>query len=578
MSVSVPGMEDAGCLMIFGYNPNASHPIVARRVVKAKEKGAKIIVADPRFIETARIADIYMPLNNGSNIAFLNTFANVIVNEGLHDRTFIDEHTVGFDEWWKVIETYTPDRTKSITGIEPEMMRQAAHMYATAKPSSILCWGMGVTQQKQNVESIHTLAAIACITHQIGKPNSGLAPVRGQNNVQGSCDMGALPNVFPGYQRVTDPAVREKFAKAWGVPVERLSDHEGYKISNVGHLIEEGKVHALYNFGEDPLQTEPDAKRLSEQFAGLEIFVCQDIFMTQTTAVADVVLPATSWGEHEGVFTACDRTFQRFEAALPPKGECRHDWDIISDLSTRMGHPISYKSTKEIWDNELRALWPAAYGATYERMEGIGCAQWPIPDIDHPGTPDLFLGGQFSTPDKKARLIAHEYERPTEMPDDEYPLVLCTVREVGHYSCRSMTGNCSTLSLLAEEPGFVHINPVDAEARGVKQDDMVWVFSRRGKIITRAEVDDRINKGTVYMTYQWWIGKCNDLTIHAVDGRSSTPEDKYSACQVELVDDQLWAEQHAHEIYMNMKARMSMEAAPQAAKPDRFQRRSEVAS
>jgi formate dehydrogenase major subunit len=577
MSVSVPGMEDAGCLMIFGYNPNASHPIVARRVIKAKEKGAKIIVADPRFIETARIADIYMPINNGCNVAFLNTFANVIVNEGLHDRKFIDEHTTGFDEWWKVIETYTPERTKSITGIEPEMMLRAARMYAKAEPSSILCWGMGVTQHKQNVETVHTLAAIACITHQIGKPNSGLAPVRGQNNVQGACDTGALPNVFPGYQSVVDPAAREKFAKAWGVPVERLSDHEGYKVSNIGHLIEEGKVHAFYNFGEDPLQTEPDTKRLAQQLAGLEIFVCQDIFMTQTTAVADVVLPATSWGEHEGVFTACDRTFQRFEAALPPKGECRHDWDIIADLSTRMGHPINYKNTKEIWDNELRALWPAVYGATYERMEGVGHAQWPIPALDHPGTPDLFLGGQFSTPDKKARLIAHEYERPTEMPDAEYPLILCTVREVGHYSCRSMTGNCSTLSLLAEEPGFVHINPADAEARGIKQDDMVWVFSRRGKIITRAEVDDRINKGTVYMTYQWWIGKCNDLTIHAVDGRSSTPEDKYSACQVELVDDQLWAEQHAHEIYMNMKARMSMEAAPQAAKPDMSQYRSEVA-
>ena len=567
MSVGVPGMEDAGCLFLFGYNPNAAHPIVARRVVKAKEKGAKIIVADPRFIETARIADIYMPLNNGSNIAFLNSFANIIVNEGLHDKQFIDEHTVGFDEWWKVIEPYTPERTESITGISPKMMREAARMYATAEPSSIICWGMGVTQQKQNVEAVHTAAAIACISHQIAKPNSGVAPVRGQNNVQGSCDMGALPNLFPGYQSVTDPAIREKFAKAWNIPVEQLSDHVGYKVSNVGHLIDEGKVHAFYNFGEDPLQTEPDALNLEKQFEGLDILVCQDIFMTQTCAVADVILPATSWGEHEGVFTACDRTFQYFEAALPPKGECRHDWEIIADLSTRMGHPMHYENTKEIWDKECRELWPAAYGATYEKMAGLGHAQWPIPTLEHPGTPDLFLGGQFSTPDKRARLIAHDYEYPTEMPDVSYPLILCTVREVGHYSCRSMTGNCTTLSLLADEPGYAHINPQDAEERGIKQDDMVWIYSRRGRIITRAEVDERVNKGTVYMTYQWWVGKCNDLTIHAVDEHANTPEDKYSACQVEVVNNQVWAEQHAQEIYMNMKSRLASEAAPQVNEP-----------
>ena len=237
MSCGVPGMEDAGCLFLFGYNPNTSHPLVARRMVKAKEKGAKIIVADPRFIETARIADIYMPLKNGSNIAFLNSFANVIVNEGLMDEEFVREHTLGFDEWWKTIEKYTPESTQHITGIDPGMMREAARMYATAKPSSIICWGMGVCQQKQNVEAVHTAAAIACISHQIGKPNSGVAPVRGQNNVQGACDMGALPNFFPGYQSVTDPAIKQKFADNWNIPVEKLSDHLGYKVTDLGHLV-----------------------------------------------------------------------------------------------------------------------------------------------------------------------------------------------------------------------------------------------------------------------------------------------------------------------------------------------------
>ncbi len=563
MSCGVPGMEDAGCLFLFGYNPNTSHPLVARRVVKAKEKGAKIIVADPRFIETARIADLYMPLRNGTNVAFLNSFANTIVNEGLIDEEFIKEHTLGFDEWWQTIEKYTPESTQSITGIDPGMMREAAYMYATAEPSSIICWGMGVCQHRQNVEAVHTCAAIACVTHQIGKPNSGVAPVRGQNNVQGACDMGALPNFFPGYQKVTDPDIRQKFADNWNVPVEQLSGEIGFKVSDVGHLIDEGKVHAFYNFGEDPLQTEPDAQHLEEQFSKLDLFVCQDIFMTQSCEKADVILPATSWGEHEGTFTACDRTFQRFTAAVPPKGECKHDWQIICELAQRMGYDMHYENTQEIWDKECREMWSGAYGATYEKMAGVGHAQWPCPTLDHPGTPDLFLNGAFTTPEGKAHLIAHDYEDPSEMPDDEYPLVLCTVREVGHYSCRSMTGNCDQLSNLAEEPGFVHINPDDALKRGINNDDLVWVYSRRGKIITRAFVDDRANEGAVYMTYQWWVGKCNDLTIHRVDSRSHTPEDKFCAVEVEVVDDQTWAEQHAEELYMRLKQRLADEAGAQ---------------
>ena len=565
MSVSIPSLEDAKCIFLFGYNPSASHPIVSRRIVRAKEKGAKIIVADPRVIETARIADIYMQINNGCNIAFLNAFANAIVTENLHDKEFIAEHTNGFDEWWGTIKDYTPESVQHITGIDPETMREAARMYATAE-SAVLGWGMGVAQQKQNVLTVHTLAAIACITHQIGKPNAGLAPVRGQNNVQGSCDMGMLPNFFPGYQKVTDSAMREKFAKAWGVPVEKLSDHEGYKLTDVGHNAEEGKVHAFYNFGEDPLQTEPDAQDLKRQLQGLDLLICQDIFMTQTCMIADVIFPGTSWGEHDGVFSASDRTFQRFTAAVPPKGECKHDWQIFSELSTRMGYPMHYEDTQEIWD-EMRSLCPTFYGATYEKMAGVGHAQWPIPTIEHPGTPIMYLGGKFTTPDNRANLMAHDWEPPTELPDEEYPLILCTVREVGHYSCRSMTGNCRALSLLAEEPGEIHIHPDDAKTRGICDGELVRAFSRRGEAMSRAVVDERINKGTVYMTYQWWIGKCNNLTLHAVDPRSHTPEDKFSACQVEAIEDQVWAEQHMQELYTQLKNDLADLASAQDIEP-----------
>lgn len=565
MSVNIPGMEDSECIMLFGYNPSASHPIVSRRVVKAKEKGAKIIVCDPRIIETARIADMHLRIKNGCNVAFLNAFANSIVSHGLHDKAFIDAHTNGFDEWWETIKKYTPESVEHITGVPAAEIHKAAEIYATAK-SAVLGWGMGVAQQKQNVQTVHTLAAIACIAHQIGKPNSGLAPVRGQNNVQGSCDMGMLPNLYPGYQNVTNPAMRKKFSKAWGVPEEKLSDHEGYKLTDVGHLAEEGKVHAFYNFGEDPLQTEPDSIELEEQLRKLDLFICQDIFMTQTTLIADVIFPGTSWGEHDGVFSASDRTFQRFMAAVPPKGECWHDWQVFAELSTRMGYPMHYNDTREIW-NEIRETCPDFYGATYDKMAGVGHAQWPIRTINHPGTPVLFLGGQFNQPDGRAKLMAHDWEHPTELPDEEYPLILCTVREVGHYSCRSMTGNCRALSLLAEEPGEIHMHPDDAKARGIGDGELVWAHSRRGRSMTRAVHDERINKGTVYMTYQWWIGKCNNLTIHAVDARSHTPEDKFSACQVDAIEDQVWAEQKLEEMYDDLKKRLADATAAQDIDP-----------
>ncbi len=561
MSVSIPGLEKASCILLIGYNPAASHPIVANRIVRAKERGAKIIVADPRVIESARIADIHMQIKNGSNLALLNALANVVVTEGLVDKQFVEEHTEGYEEWLSVVESYTPESVEDIVGVPAETIREAARMYATAE-TAVIGWGMGVTQQRQGVHTVHAIASLACVTGNIGKPNTGVAPVRGQNNVQGSCDMGMWPSLYPGYQRVDNPDVRKKFADAWNVPVERLSDKEGYKLTDLPHGVKEGTIRAFYNFGEDPLQTEPDSTDMQETLENIDFLISQDIFMTQTTALADVVLPATSWGEHEGVFTASDRTFQRFTAAVPPKGECKHDWEIFQELSNRMGYPMRYRNTEEIWD-EVRSLCPQFAGASYEKMEGVGHAQWPILDEADPGSPDLYLGGQFNTPNKRAKLMTTDWIAPTETPDESYPLVLCTVREVGHYSCRSMTGNCRTLAQLADEPGFVTINPADAKARGIKNNDLVWVYSRRGKVVTRAAVDERINEGTVYMTYQWWIGKCNMLTMHVTDPLSGTPEDKFSACQVSAIEDQAWAEQYVEMLYEEMKSKLAAEASHQ---------------
>ena len=554
MSNSIVEIEDTKCVFIFGYNASTSHPIVARRINHAKAKGAKIIVCDPRKIETARIADIYAPLANGSNVAFLNAMMNVILEEGLQDQKFIDEHTENFDSFYETVKAYTPESTQHITGVEPEMLREIARTYAKAETATIL-WGMGVCQFRQGVETVRALASLAMLTGNLGKPNVGVNPVRGQNNVQGACDMGALYNTLPGYQSYADPEINAKFAKAWGVP--SIPTKPGVPLSEVPHAVAEGKLKAFYIMGEDTLQTEPDLNAMKQTFKDLEFIIVQDIFMTQTAAEADVILPATSCAEHEGVYSAADRGFQRFYKAVDPVGDVKDDWEIISLMAQALGYPMHYNNTKEIWD-ELRELCPIYKGATYEKMEGLGYIQWPCTDEDpeDQGTTYLYEGQIFDRPNGKAEFFACDWEPPMEEVSEEYPLVLSTVREVGHYSCRSMTGNCRALAALADEPGFVQMNDQDAKALGIKNNELVWISSSRGKVISRADVSSRTNKGACYMTYQWWIGKCNELTAEHLNPGSRTPEYKYSAVRIEKIEDQRWAEHYVVTEYTKLKSRL----------------------
>ena len=309
MSNAINEIDNTDLVFVFGYNPADSHPIVANHVINAKRNGAKIIVCDPRKIETARIADMHIALKNGSNIALLNAMGHVIIEENLYDKAFVASRTEGFEEYRKIVEGYTPESVEDITGVSASEIRQAARMYAQAKSAAIL-WGMGVTQFYQGVETVRSLTSLAMLTGNLGKPHAGVNPVRGQNNVQGACDMGALPDTYPGYQYVKDPANREKFAKAWGV--ESLPAHTGYRISELPHRAAHGEVRAAYIMGEDPLQTDAELSAVRKAFEDLELVIVQDIFMTKTAEVADVLLPATSWGEHAGVFTCADRGFQRF--------------------------------------------------------------------------------------------------------------------------------------------------------------------------------------------------------------------------------------------------------------------------
>jgi formate dehydrogenase major subunit len=479
----------------------------------------------------------------------------VLITEGLYNKDYVANFSEGFEEYKATVAKYTPEYVESITGLSAEMIREAMRMYAAA-PSATILWGMGVTQWGQAVDVVKGLSSLAVLTGNLGRPNVGVGPVRGQNNVQGACDMGALPNVLPGYQSVTDAAARAKFAKAWGVP--GLPDKIGLSITDVPHMAEEGKLKAFYCFGEDPAQTEPDLNLVRKAFEALDLMIVQDIFMTKTAMLADVVLPATSWGEHDGVFSSADRGFQRFTKAVDAKGDVKHDWEIFGLLATALGYPMKYKDTKEIWD-ELRELCPLYYGATYEKLDGLGYVQWPCTTVESPGTQYLYEGNVFQRDGGKALLFASEWRPPLDKLDTEFPLVLCTVREVGHYSCRSMTGNCVALQTLADEPGYVTINPENAKALGIKDQQLVWVSSRRGKVIARANVTDRTNVGAVYMTYQWWIGACNELTIHHVDPISKTPEYKYSAVKVEAIADQVGAENFVQQEYAKLKGSLSKE-------------------
>ena len=552
MSNSIPEIEDTKCLFIFGYNAADSHPIVARRIVAAKEKGAKVIVVDPRFTESARIADLWLPIRNGTNMALVNAFANVLIEEQLYNKDYVKSYTEGFETYREIVAKYTPAYAEEITGIPEQQIRETMRTYAAAESAFIL-YGMGVTHYGQAVDVVKGLSGLALLTGNFGRPNVGIGPVRGQNNVQGACDHGALPNVFPGYQKVTDPVIRAKFAKAWGVP--ELPAQPGYTLTEVPHLVKEGKLKAFYIFGEDPVQTDPDANGMREALAKMEFVIVQDIFMNKTALCADVIFPATSWGEHDGTYSTADRGFQRFHKAVEPKGDVKRDWEIISLMATAMGYPMKYHNTEEIWE-ELRNLCPIYYGVTYEKLERMGSVQWPCPTLDHPGTPYLYAGSKFDTPSGKGQLFAAEWRPPLETTDEKYPLVLSTVREVGHYSSRTMSGNCAALQTLADEPGYVQIHSADASKYGIEDEQLLWISSRRGKVMTRALVTDRVNQGVVYMTYQWWVGACNELTIDYCDPIAKTPEYKYCAVKVEAINDQSWAESNLQEQYSEIKAKL----------------------
>ena len=512
-------IEDADVLFIIGSNTTEAHPIVSLKIIKAARNGAKIIVADPRKIELVGLASVWLNLKPGTNIALLNGMMNVIINEGLHDEDFICGRTEGFEQLQKVVAAYPPERAAEITGISAEEIVEAARLYARADKAMII-YSLGITEHITGTHNVMCLGDLAMLTGNVGRPATGVMPLRGQNNVQGACDMGALPNVHVGYQPVTDQGVRSKFEEAWKVV---LPANIGKTSTN---MVEPGSgIKGIYILGEDPAQTDPDTNRVREALEEMEFVVVQEIFPTETTKFADVILPAASFAECDGTFTNGERRIQRVRKAIPALGGLEN-WQSICQIAQRMGYPMQYDHPSEIMD-EIAALAPMFGGVRFDRLDDGGL-QWPCPSVDSPGTETMHVD-QFSC--GLGRFNAVEHRPPAEGTDPEYPLILTTGRRREHYNCGSMTRRSKGIMWVWPEEA-IEISPIDAEKLGIEDKEMVLVSSRRGSVRTPARVTDKSSRGVAFMSFHYQDVLTNLLTNAALDPQAKTPE--YKACAIRI--------------------------------------------
>lgn len=523
MTNSIEEIQGADCIFIIGSNTTVAHPLISPRIFKALENGAKLIVADPRRIQLAAMADVYAQHRLGTDVALINGMMHVIHKNGWHDEAFVKERTEDFDKLLRVIEQYTPEKVSEITGVAAETIEKMAELYGKAERASTL-YAMGITQHITGVDNVKSLANLCMLTGNIGRESTGLNPLRGQNNVQGACDMGGLPNVYPGYQVVSVEDLAGKFGGAWG---SKMPTKPGMTLTDAFPAIEEGKIKAMVIMGENPLVSDADAHHVEKAVEKLEFLLCIDIFPTSTTRLADVVLPAASFAEKDGTFTNTERRVQLVRKAIEPIGESRPDWMILQELSTRFGYKMEYASPKEIMD-EIAGLTPSYGGVYYERLEGDGLC-WPCPTPEHPGTKFLHEG-KFSR--GKGLFHAIEYRPPAEQPDENFPLWFTTGRVFTHYHTGTMTRNSPSLHHEMAE-GYVELHPGDAHELGLKDGELATVSSRRGAIDTRVFVTDRVEKGTAFMPFHFVEAAANVLTNTARDEIAKIPEFKVCAVKIE---------------------------------------------
>jgi formate dehydrogenase major subunit len=526
MTNSIGELEkDAKCIFVIGSNTTDNHPVIGMKIKKnVLYNGAKLIVADPRRIDLADCADVYMQHKPGTDVALVNGMMHVIIKEGLAASQFIENCTEGYEAMAEVLEKYTPEYASQITGVPAEDIVKAARIYAESEASSI-CYAMGLTQHSTGTDNVKSVCNLAMLTGNIGRPGTGVNPLRGQNNVQGACDMGGLPVVYTAYQQVTNPDVRAKFEKAWGVS---LPDQNGLTLTETINKAYQGELKALYVLGENPMMSDPDLHHVEEALDKLDFLVVQDIFLTETAQYADVVLPSTCFAEKDGTFSNTERRVQRVRKAVDAPGDARLDWQIICELSTLMGYPMSYNSAEEIFE-EIRTVTPSYAGINYERIDTTGLA-WPCPSVEHPGTTYLHKDGKFSR--GKGLFNAIEFKEPRENPDNEYPLILTTGRSLFHYHTGTMTRRSSALDTHKPE-NEVEINPVLAEKLNIAEGELVRLSTRRGSIEVKAHITDIVEEDVVFITFHFAEAAANILTnADSLDPVAKIPE--YKVCSVRL--------------------------------------------
>jgi len=525
MTNSIEEIERADCILIIGSNTSVAHPLIATRIYRAKAKGAKIVVADPRKIPVTLVSDLHLRQNLGTDVALINGLMHIILKKGWQDQAFMDERTENVEALKKVIENYPPEKVSEITGISVADLEKAAEYFGRAERASIL-YTMGITQHTTGVDNVRSLANLAMLTGNLGRESTGINPLRGQNNVQGACDMGGLPNVYTGYQAVSDPSVRQKFEEAWG---RRLSDKAGITATEVFPAILEGKVKGMIILGENPVVSDADSHHVEKALRALDFLLVIDIFQTPTSDLAHVVLPGSSFAEKDGTFTNTERRVQRVRRAIEPPGEAKEDWRIIQELSNRLGYAMDFESPRVIME-EIARLTPSYGGITYDRLQGEGL-HWPCPNQEHPGTKFLHQG-RFTR--GKGLFAPIEYKPAAEVVDAEYPFWLTTGRVHAQYHTGTMTRNSPSLE---QEIGecFLEMNHEDAREIGLTDNEMVKVESRRGSVLTRIRLTPRVGKKVVFMPFHFLESRANILTNPKLDPIAKIPEYKVCAVRVEKI-------------------------------------------
>ncbi len=526
MTNAIDEVKDVQTMFIIGSNPTEAHPIIGLEMKKALQNGAKLVVCDPRKTWMARRADVHIQHIPGTDNFLINAMMNYIIEQGWQNRDFLDARCENYEAFRENVKEYSLDEAAAVCGIQADDIRRAAEMYAKGSPSSIF-YTLGITEHTCGTENVQNLANLSMLCGQIGKASSGVNPLRGQNNVQGGCDMGAIHSVLPGYQKVADPAVREKFAKAWGTDIPT---NVGGRVTDFIEKAEEGVLKGFFVFGEDPIVSEPNQAKVIESLQKLDFMLVQEIFMTETAKMADVVLPATCFAEKDGTFTNSERRVQRVRKAVDPPGEARPDWQIICDVSTAMGYAMHYDSAADVFD-EMASLTPSYGGISYERIEDVGL-QWPCPTADHPGTGFLHEG-RFTR--GKGLLHVIKFRPAAEVPDDEYPFVLSTGRTLYHYNIGNMTRKNAPITQ-KEKENFVEIHHADAKRLGIAEGGAARVTTRRGSVAVRVRVADRVRPGGIWMPFHFVETATNRLTNDAFDNITRTAEYKCCAAKVEAAE------------------------------------------